>query len=178
MKIEDVWEAYQRRIRAFLNRKVANPADVDELLQDISINVFKGLPALDDPASLQPWLFQTAHRTIIDFYRRSATARDVSAAELWHVKDDPEALHELERCVEPFINALPAEKAELLRDIDIEGMSQTDYAERHGFTYSTLKSRVGAARADLRTLFEACCDLSLDGRGNISDYTSKSGCCD
>lgn len=178
MNIEEIWSEYRLRIKSFLHSKISNPADVDDLLQEISIKVFNGLASIDDHEKVQPWLFQTAHRTIIDFYRKSAKARDIGAEELWYTKDDPEALHELERCVEPFIEALPAQTAEMLMAIEIGGMSQKDYAKANGLAYSTLKSRLQKGRSDLRALFENCCHMSVDARGNISDYQSKSGSCE
>ncbi len=178
MNIEEVWSEYRLRIKAFLHSKVSNPADADDLLQEISIKVFNGLSSIEDTSKVQPWLFQTAHRTIVDFYRKSARAGNINADDLWYVEDDPETLHELERCVEPFINALPPEAAKMLMTIDIDGVSQKDYAEAQGLAYSTLKSRLQKGRSDLRALFENCCDMSVDARGNIADYQSKSAGCE
>jgi len=176
MRIDDIWPKYRARLKAFLHSRVSNPADVDDLLQDISIKVFTGLPGLQDPARLQPWLFQTADRTIIDFYRKSGRSA-AHPDDLWYHRDDPETRQDLEGCVEPFILGLPEETAEMLMAIDIHGMSQRDYAEQHGLSYSTLKSRVQKGRAELRKAFEACCNISMDVRGNISDVQEKPASC-
>ncbi|MGI9391710.1 MAG: RNA polymerase sigma factor SigZ [Boseongicola sp.] len=177
MKLEDIWSEYRAGIKAFLHSRVSNPADVEDLLQDISVKVFAGLPSLEDRSKLQPWLFRTAHRTIIDFYRKNANARAIHPDDLWYSKDDPNTRQDLERCVEPFIKALPAETAKMLTAIDLEGVSQRDYAAANGLSYSTLKSRVQKGRSALREVFEGCCKMSVDSRGNISDYHSRSGVC-
>jgi len=126
MNVEEIWTRYRGRIKAFLHSRVSNPADVEDLLQEISIKIFTGLPALRDHSKVHSWLFQTAHRTIIDFYRKNGRTGDLHPDDLWHADNSPEALHELERCVEPFIAALPDETARLLTAIDIEGQSQKD----------------------------------------------------
>ncbi len=177
MNIEEVWPEYRTRLRAFLHARVSNPADVDDLLQEISIKVFSGLPQLKDPSKLQAWLFQTANRAIIDHYRTSARGRDVHPDDLWYAADDPGVRQELAACVEPFLNALPAETARMLTAIDIEGMSQTDYAKANGLSYSTLKTRVQKGRAALRDSFQDCCTLTIDARGDIADYDPKSDNC-
>lgn len=177
MQIEEIWPNYRARIKAFLHSKVANPADVDDLLQEISIKVFTGLPTLSDPTKLQSWLFQTADRTIIDFYRKNARAKTVDPEDLWYSSDDPGIRQELENCVEPFIRGLPAETAKLLMDIDINGVSQKEYAKAHGLSYSTLKSRVQKGRDDLRKAFDDCCNWTIDTRGNIAQYHLKSDNC-
>lgn len=177
MNIEDIWSEYRSRIKAFLHSRVSNSADVDDLLQEISIKTFTGLGALEDHSRVQSWLFQTTHRTIIDYYRKSDRARDLHPDDLWYSRDEPETHHALEKCVEPFIAALPNDTAQLLTAIDLEGRSQKDYATDRGLSYSTLKSRVRSARAALRTDFEKCCDLTLDSRGNISEIRLKSNSC-
>ena len=47
----------------------------------------------------------------------------------------------------------------MLTAIDLQGMSQRDYAEQHGLNYSTLKSRVQKGRNDLRQAFEKLLQL-------------------
>ena len=84
---------------------------------------------------------------------------------------------ELEGCVAPFISALPADKAQLLTAIELEGMSQKQYAAKNAISYSTVKSRVQAARSELRRLFDECCHVSFDSRGSLRDYKAKSSGC-
>lgn len=178
MQLEEIWSEYRSRLQAFLHSRVSNPADVDDLLQEISIKVFTGISALEDRSKLQSWLFQTASRTIIDYYRKSARGKTVHPDDLWYSKEDPDTRQSLERCVEPFIRGLPAEISHMLMAIDIEGMSQRDYAEAHSISYSTLKSRVKKSRIMLREVFDECCHMTMDSLGNISDYHIKSDSCE
>ncbi|SFK85532.1 sigma-70 family RNA polymerase sigma factor [Shimia haliotis] len=171
-----VWSAYRDRLKAFLHARVSNHADVDDLLQDISIKVFTGLPDLADHTKLQPWLFQTANRAIIDHYRRQGRAAP-NPDDLWYADDDPILRHQLEACVAPFIKALPQDTAALLTEIDLNGTPQRAYAEAHDIPYSTLKSRVTKARSDLRDLFDSCCKFTIDARGGLSEIERKSNGC-
>lgn len=177
MTLDTIWADYHGRLRAFLRARVANPADVDDLLQDILLKVGSSLNQLEDQTKLHAWLFQTAQRTIIDHYRKSAQVRRIDPDDLWYRQDDQELTQSLERCVEPFLQALSPKDAELLSAIDLEGIAQKAYAEQHGIPYSTLKSRVSKARANLRDLFETCCTFSRDTRGNLKDFDQKSGGC-
>lgn len=177
MEIDGIWTAYRARLRAFLQSRVSNPADVEDLLQDISIKAFTGLPGLRDEQKVQSWLFSTAHRTIIDHYRKKGRAQAVHADDLWYAEDDPALHQELERCVIPFLDGLPAQSGQLLKAVDIEGRSQKELAEELGMSYSTLKSRVRKARTDLRRVFEGCCTLTLDTQGRVADYEPKKDIC-
>lgn len=178
MNAEKIWVEYRARIEAFLRSKISNSEDVEDLLQEISIKTFLGISTLSDQSKVKPWLFQTAHRTIIDFYRKNGRTKDIHPDDLWYFKDAPEIRNQLERCVEPFINALPSKTAKLLRAIDLEGQSQKDYATAHGVPYSTLKTRVKNGRAALRSVFDNCCKFTVDSRGHLSEYHSKSDICE
>ena len=49
--------------------------------------------------------------------------------------------------------------------------------EAQGVSYSTLKSRVQAARKALRRQFDRCCALTLDGKGAVIDFTRRDNGC-
>jgi RNA polymerase sigma-70 factor (ECF subfamily) len=66
----------------------------------------------------------------------------------------------------------------MLTAIDLQGMSQRDYAEQQGLSYSTLKSRMKKGRDALRDAFEDCCSFTLDARGRIAEYQLKSNTCE
>lgn len=177
IKIEHVWDEYRTAIKAFLHSKVSNPDDVDDLLQDILIKTYKNLHTVKSESSMKSWLFQIANHAIIDFYRKKGNSSKVNADDLWFDEGDTDIQNDLLQCIDPFINSLPKENAELITSIDMQGQSQKDYAKELGVSYSTLKSRVQKSRHQLRELFEDCCHLTLDHRGNVIDCDSKSSGC-
>ncbi|MCL1126250.1 hypothetical protein [Shewanella surugensis] len=75
--------------------------------------------------------------------------------------------------IEPFVRVLSGDHARLLTAIELNGMSQKDYATANGIPYSTLKSRVKKARGELRQVFDDCCHMRLDKQGNLIDYDVK-----
>lgn len=178
--IEQVWQAYGENLKALLHAKIANPADADDLLQEILLKTHQQIGTLQARDKLKPWLMRLANNTVIDFYRKRGRQPSVEADDLWYgnLETEPErAQASLSDCILPFIDALPPETAQLLRAIDIEGRVQKSYAEELGISYSALKSRVQRGRVQLRNLFENCCHLELDGKGNVMDYNPKAvGC--
>ena len=174
LDFEGIWQGYNRSLKSFLHSKVANQADVDDLLQDILIKTHNNLHTLKDAKNAKAWLFQIANRTIIDFYRQSSTPKQLSADDLWYNQSDDGIRADLERCIEPFMKALPDGSAKLLIAVDLEGKAQKELAEEMDISYSTLKSRVQKSRLQLLKLFEDCCHFTFDCRGNISGYTEKS----
>lgn len=175
LAIEDIWQEYQSALTGFLRKNINNAADVDDLLQDILLKTYQQLPRLNSSDKVKPWLFQIANHTIIDFYRKRSVQEKYSDDSLWYEQDSPSVLKELSACMQPFLQGLPKEEAELLQAVEIDGISQKAFAEQHGIKYSTLKSKVQKSRKALNQVINNCCQLAIDSRGRISGYQSK-GC--
>ena len=70
------WEELHGNLRAFISRRVRNPADVDDLVQRVLLQIVKGLASLRDAERLHAWVYRTARNVIVDYYRSStASAR-------------------------------------------------------------------------------------------------------
>lgn len=177
LNIQNIWTEYQSSLKSFLHSKVGNPDDVEDLLQEILIKTHKNLHSVKDNEKIKSWVFQIANNTIIDFYRQSNKAHELSAEDLWYKQEEPQIIRELSLCVLPFIKGLPEEDADLLMAIEIEALSQKEYAARKNMNYSTLKSRVKKSRKKLYSLFSNCCDFSIDNKGNLSQFKQRSTSC-
>ena len=177
MDIEIIWSEYQSNLKAFLHSKVANPDDVDDLLQEILLKSYQSLSTVKDIKKVKSWLFQLAHNTIVDYYRKRGKSAVIANDKLWYGEEGEQILQKLSQCVIPFINALPDEEAKLLSAIEIEGMSQKQFAQQHKLKYSTLKSRVQKSRKMLLQLFNNCCELSVDQQGKLINFQEKTKGC-
>lgn len=181
LDIEAIWTQYRGRLRSFLASRVRDPADVDDLLQDILLQTHLRLDTVQDPKKLQSWLFQVARNATIDAWRRGG--KDPMATELTGEEPAPEELEDYEKvrrhlatCVEPFLADLPEPYRRAVEAVDLHGASQKELAESLGISHSGMKARVQRGRAMLRQVFEQCCTYELDARGNIVGYERRSEC--
>ena len=174
MNIENVWDEYQVSLKRFIQSKVSEPADVDDLLNDIFIKTMSSIHTLEASKSFKSWLFQIANYAIIDYYRKKVLPTDLSIKSLSSIEESPSLHEELAGCILPFINTLPKKEAALLLAIDINQESQKDYAKKHNLNYSTLKSRVQKSRLKLKKQFENCCTFSIGKNKKLLNYTQKS----
>lgn len=177
MNVEMIWAEYQSSLKAFLHKNVNNVADVDDLLQEILIKTYQNLSTVKELTKIKPWLFQIAQRSIIDFYRTQGKTKILQEENLWYEQPSEDIHQQLSQCILPFINGLEEQDKQLLSAIEIEGISQKEYALQHNIKYSTLKSRVKKSRHTLQDLFKQCCHLSLDKQGNLVDYQQKQKGC-
>jgi len=178
MDIEAIWEQYRISLKRFLQARVSNPADVEDLLQVVLLKSYQNLAGLKDSASLKPWLFQIASHAMTDFYRARSREQALLEEPLWYQQQEAEIIDALADCLLPFMAALPPEQAELIRSIDLQGKSQQQVAAEQQIPYSTLKSRVQHSRRLLRQLFESCCQLELDHQGRLTGCDASGGRCD
>ena len=171
--IETVWNDYRHTLKRFLLSKISSPEDADDLLQVILLKVHQNLDQLDDVSKIKSWLFTLSNNTVTDFYRHRATRKHPDARDLWYEEEESE--QGLADCVQPFIDQLDPESRHLLKQIDIEGKSQKHVAEEMSIPYTTLKSRVAKARAELKRQFTSCCEIQLDASGKAMIVEEK-GC--
>ncbi len=179
MQLDKIWDQYRDALRGFLRKRVDDEDDVEDLLQEVLIKTHANIAGLRDAGALRGWLFQVARNAVMDFYRRKGRAQDVAVEDPWYGDGPDESVHrDLEGCVQPFLNALPAADADLLRAVDLGGQSQKSYAAEHDLSYSTLKSRVQAARAKLAAQYQSCCRFELNARGELVQFQRRDGPCD
>jgi RNA polymerase sigma-70 factor (ECF subfamily) len=58
-----LWEQLHTSIRGFVSRRVRNPADVDDVVQRVFLQVHRGLPSLRDEDRVHAWVYRTAQRS-------------------------------------------------------------------------------------------------------------------
>ena len=179
------WEELHGNLRAFISRRVRNPADVDDLVQRVLLQIVKGLASLRDAERLHAWVYRAARNVIVDYYRSSAGRREVASggagdlaaasAETQANSQDDEraALQELAGCMTPMIRQLPPAYREAVTLADLEGVNQADAAARAGVSLSAMKSRIQRGRQQLKAVLEDCCRVQLDRRGTIVAYDPR-----
>jgi RNA polymerase sigma-70 factor (ECF subfamily) len=172
---ENVWSLFSDRLRGFIATRVRDPADIEDILQEVFAKIHAGLGGLKDTDKLEAWLFQVARRAILDHFRSRAGKR--RSAELPEdVAEEPaEATisKEVASWLDPMMALLPEEDREVLRRADLVGLSQKDLAARLGLSVTGAKSRVQRARKRLKEAVLDCCHVEMDRRGNAIDYTRK-----
>lgn len=175
------WQNVAAQLRPFLARRVA-AADVDDVLQDVWIRAQRGLPGLRDEERFTAWLFQIARSAVADHQRvrarhplTDAPPEPDLAAE--PTADDRETARALACCVSIFVARLPSPYREAVTLVELEGVTVREAAEMVGVSISGMKSRVQRGRAQLRQLFDECCEIALDARGKVIDCTPRPRSC-
>ena len=114
---------------------------------------------------------------IVDHHRRTGRrdAKHEAFATEWRddAAEQEDAVASLAVFVRAFVDMLPSPYREALRLTEIDGLTMREAADREGVSISGMKSRVQRGRRLLRELFEACCEIALDARGRVVEYTPR-----
>lgn len=172
------WSDIAARLRPFVAHRV--PArDIDDVVQDVLVRMHRGLPELRDDDRFSAWMFQVARSAIADAGRKAARAHepaddlDETPAPPASDDDDREAATALAGCIALFVAQLPSPYREAITLVELEGKTAREAAEMAGISISGMKSRVQRGRAQLRDLFERCCEIAVDARGKPTDFAPR-----
>lgn len=173
-----IWEKFGAQLRRFIQRRVDDPLDVDDILQDVFVKIHTRVESVKNTERIGAWLYQLTRYTIIDYYRTRRP--DVPLPEaLTEVTPtmEPTPEEEIAAGLKPMVNGLPDKYRQALLLTEFEGLKQTELAERLGISISGAKSRVQRGREMLRQELFDCCHFEFDLRGNMVDYVPRPACC-
>ena len=165
-QISEIALEERRRLRNFIRRRVPDPADVEDILQDVFYELVRANRLLMPIDHVTGWLFRVARNRITDLFRRQKSAAvydsilDDEDAEGFDIVDllpasteGPEAIYLRNLLLEELelaLNELPDEQREIFIAHEFEGRSFKDLSAASGVSINTLLSRKRYAVLHLR----------------------------
>jgi RNA polymerase sigma factor (sigma-70 family) len=173
-RISKVVKLEQLRLRNFIRRRVPDPRDVEDILQDVFYELVEANRLLMPIEHVTSWLFRVARNRITDLFRRKRPESFTETAfadeddELLNLEDllpspdaGPEALYArnvLLAELELAVDELPEEQREVFVAHEIEGRSFKEMAAETGVSVNTLLSRKRYAVLHLRERLQSIYD--------------------
>jgi RNA polymerase sigma-70 factor, ECF subfamily len=156
---EELYKAHAGKLFSVACRILGNPADAEDLLQEIFLSAHRKLDGFRGESALGTWLYRLATNHCLD-YLRSRAAR---TNQLTDALDDERGLFEAgrgglaERSItkmdlERALAQLPAGCRAAFLLHDVQGLEHREVAEALGIAEGTSKSQVHKARLRLRSL--------------------------
>src|SRR5580700_3636953 len=147
-----LWDRYATLVRGILRRTLGPSADVEDLVQDAFIGLFRTLPGLRDPDALRSFVVGTALRVARSELRRRRVRRWLSLTPTGLLPDsaqpgatDPEARRAVKRLYEVLDQVDDRGRmAFVLRHL--EGYELTEVAEALGCSLATTKRLLAKAQ--------------------------------
>ena len=176
-RISEVVKREQSRLRNFIRRRVPDPRDAEDILQDVFYKLVEANRLLMPIEHVTGWLFRVARNRITDLFRKkrpesfSDTAvpgKDEEDDELLRLEDllpspdaGPEALYARNVLLDELelaIDELSQEQREVFVGHELEGRSFKEMAAETGVSVNTLLSRKRYAVLHLRERLQSTYD--------------------
>jgi RNA polymerase sigma factor (sigma-70 family) len=178
-RISETVEREQSRLRNFIRRRVPDPRDAEDILQDVFYELAEANRLLMPIEHVTGWLFRVARNRIIDLFRKKQPESLSDAAvtsegdELLQLEDllpsadaGPEALYARSLLLDELelaIDELPDEQREVFVAHELEGRSFKEMAAVSAVNVNTLLSRKRYAVLHLRERLRSAYDELLKG---------------
>jgi RNA polymerase sigma factor (sigma-70 family) len=175
-KISGIVAEERSRLRNFIRRRVPDPADVEDIVQDVFYELVEANRMLMPIDHVTGWLFRVARNRITDLFRkRQRREATFSETELEHADSEllrleellpspeagPEALYFRSVLLEELavaLDELPDEQRDVFVAHELEGRSFKELSAESGVNVNTLLSRKRYAvlhlRARLRDIYD------------------------
>jgi RNA polymerase sigma-70 factor (ECF subfamily) len=177
---EHIWENFHAPLHSFIRKRVPDETVAEDLLQEVFLKIHMHIEDLQDIKKLESWIYQIARNTIIDFYRNSRPTISLDGPEILDLPEelpDDDIISELFPAVQVMVLSLPEQDRQALVLTEYQGLTQKEFGERVGLSFSGAKSRVQRAREKLKQQLLACCHFELDCRGHVINYQPRCQCC-
>jgi len=169
-RITEVVEREQSRLMKFIRRRVPDPGDAEDILQDVFSELVEANRLLMPIEHVAAWLFRVARNRITDLFRKRKPVRLHNAGDdddprfedlLPSLDAGPEAQYARSVLLEELaaaLDELPEDQRDVFVAHELEGRSFKEMAEEFGVNVNTLLSRKRYAvlrlRERLREIYE------------------------
>lgn len=166
-RISEAIERERSRLRNFIRKRVVDPHDADDILQDVFYELVEAYRLMKPVEQVTAWLFRVTRNRIADLFRKKK--REALRNELAPIGEDgeilqledllpsrdagPEAAYVRSLLVEELdaaLDELPEEQREVFIAHELMGYSFKELAAQTGVSVNTLLSRKHYAILHLR----------------------------
>src|SRR6266480_3421626 len=173
-QISEAVEQQRSRLRSFISRRVADPSDVEDILQEVFFELVEAYRLLRPVETVGAWLFRVARNRIIDRFRKKKPEPladlnvESEEGELLPIDEflpspdaGPEAAYARTVLIEELeaaLEELPEDQRRVFIAHEIEGRSFKELAAETGVSVNTLLSRKRYAVLHLRQRLQSIYD--------------------
>ncbi len=173
-QLSEIVAKERSRLRNFVRRRVADPSEVEDIVQDVLYRLVEANRLLMPIEHVTGWLFQVARNRITDLFRKkkpelfSDAATEGEDGELLQFEDllpspeaGPDALYIRKLLLDELelaLAELPDEQREVFVAHELDGRSFRELSEESGVNLNTLLARKRKAVLYLRERLQSMYD--------------------
>lgn len=166
------WADHERELRSWLRKQLRNPADAEDMLQDLFLKALRQDKQFCAIGNTRAWLFQVARNALADRLRLHREQVELPD-DLLLENDELAPVDTLANCLPRALAELSAEDCDIITECDLQGMKQEDYAKQHGLSLPGAKSRLQRARKRLKAHLETHCQVRYGDNGKVCCFVPR-----
>jgi RNA polymerase sigma-70 factor (ECF subfamily) len=148
------YQSHAPKLSRYIERKVHNPKDAEEILQDTLFHFLESLRDFEGRSHIQTYLYAICNHKIIDFYRRKKIRHTVFSqipqlealiTELTTPEDELDTVLLKEKIMRALEKLMPQYRT-LLQSKYIDGLRIEEIAKNFAVTAKSVESRLFRAR--------------------------------
>jgi RNA polymerase sigma factor (sigma-70 family) len=152
-----LYQRHQHRVRGILFQ-LCEVEMLDDLVQEVFLRAWKGLPKFRQTAQFSTWLYRIAWNVASDHRQSAARGRsrlEALTRETSLQQDAPDLMHlHYQDLVQRGLKTLSFDHQTILALHDLESLPQKEIAEILAIPIGTVKSRLFHARAAMRQFLQ------------------------
>ena len=152
----ELMRAHYAFVYAIVIGIVNNPHDAEEVVQEIFLNAYRGLPQLEDTRKFKGWLAKIARNRALNWLREqqridTVSINEVSEGTLQTADSPDEQLirEEQRELIRRAMVTLPQKDRDIARSYYLEGVSYDELIRTHGLSYKAISFRLSRAKQTL-----------------------------
>ncbi|EOW9398001.1 sigma-70 family RNA polymerase sigma factor [Vibrio cholerae] len=172
----ETWHLSESELYYWLLKQTGDPDLSFDLLQDTFLKALQQSQAFCDIQNQRAWLYRVARNMLIDKQRRANQehVQDLRDNEpIWEEHELP-AVDSLAQCLPKALSKLTESESEIIKQCDLQGLTQHEFAEKNGLTLVAAKSRIQRARQKLKSILQTQCRIRFDEQQRVCCFFKDS----
>lgn len=157
------WNESESLLYHWLLKQTQSQHETEDIMQEVFLKAMsnsKRFCSLNDGKS---WLFKITKNLFIDRWRRRVEVEDIGSLEA--PTTIPPVMEQLQTCLPRLLPKLSADHLHIIETCDLNGMTQTEYANTHGLSLPATKARLRRARLELKQKLLTECQVLQNTSG-------------
>ena len=150
--IDKIYEEYYQKVFAYINSRINNYYQAEDLCEDVFTKVVKRIDTFDESkSSLSTWIYNICKNTLIDYYRTRHDEYEL--IDNYEYLEDTKPVSSAEVAdLTKALDGLPQEEKDIIVLKYYEGYSLKEIAEKMSLSYGVVKLRHNDALEKMKEL--------------------------
>ncbi len=150
-------DRYERKLYHFVSQKIRRHQEVEDIVQDTFIKVYKCIHTVDVEKKFSTFLYTVAKNTMIDFFRRHKPTVNIDrvAEELASEEDIYEIVSEIEQkgVITQVLKALDERYRKVIELYYLHDLSYEEVARKLRIPLGTVRTHLARGKVEFKKLY-------------------------